>query len=273
MVHFGDICSQNERRADEATRDVNDWLKCEFMLDKVGNEYMGRITTVTGFGLFVELNDIFVEGLVHVSGLDNDYYHFDPVKHRLIGEHSNKIYALGGEVKVRVARVDLDERKIDFDMVQDDADTKRGSRKRRKDKGKSFNKRSRGGSVSKSRRSGRNKSKNRKSLENEAELEVFGDNPGSNSSSTNSSQKKKASKKKVSKKKVAKKKISKKKIAKKKVSKKKVTKKKVAKKKVAKKKVSKKKVTKKKVAKKKVSKKKASKKKISKKKAVRKKRS
>ena len=77
-----------ERRADEATRDVMAWLKCEFLQDRVGERYTGRVTAVTAFGLFVELNDLYVEGLVHVSSLTSDYYHFDPVKHRLIGERS-----------------------------------------------------------------------------------------------------------------------------------------------------------------------------------------
>jgi len=255
MVHFGDHCSQNERRADEATRDVNDWLKCEFMLDKVGNEYPGTISTVTGFGLFIELNDIFVEGLVHISGLKNDYYHFDPVKHRLIGEHSNTIYGLGGAVKVRVARVDLDERKIDFEMVQSESEVKQGSRKRFADKTKS--RKSRRDSDKRSRKNKKHKSNDDKlAQEQSAELETL--------SLKNKKSKKKASKKKLSKKK-SKKKVSKKKVAKKKTAKKKVAKKKLSKKKT-KKKVSKKKAAKKKVAKKKIAKKKAAKKKVVKKK-------
>jgi len=276
MVHFGDVCSQNERRADEATRDVNDWLKCEFMLDKVGNEYIGKINTVTGFGLFVELNDIFVEGLVHVSGLNNDYYHFDPIKHRLIGEHSNKIYMLGGEVKVRVARVDLDERKIDFEMVLDEAELKAGSYKRKSDKTKSFgNKKSKRGSGSKPFK---NKNKNRKNKatnenkEQNTSTAVSKPKRKDNKNATNTkNSKKNVAEKKVIKKKVAEKKVSKKKVTKKKVTKKQVTKKKVAKKKVAKKQVTKKKVTKKKVAKKQASKKKVAKKKVAKKQVTKKK--
>jgi ribonuclease R len=117
MVLLGEQCSMTERRADEATRDVVDWLKCEYMLDKVGEEFEGIITSVTGFGLFIELNDIYVEGLVHVTGLQNDYYHFDPAHHRLVGERTRRIYRLADKLKVRVARVDLDERKIDFELV------------------------------------------------------------------------------------------------------------------------------------------------------------
>ncbi len=117
MVNLGEHCSQTERRADEATRDVVDWLKCEYMLDEVGGEFDGTITSVTGFGLFVELDDIYVEGLIHITSLENDYYHFDPVKHQLVGEHNHQVYRLGDRLRVKVARVDLDERKIDFAYV------------------------------------------------------------------------------------------------------------------------------------------------------------
>lgn len=111
---YGEHCSMTERRADDATREAIDWLKCEYMQDKVGDVFMGVITSVTGFGLFVELSEIYVEGLVHISMLRNDYYQFDPVKHALLGEHSGKRYRLGDVVKVKVARVDLDQRQIDF---------------------------------------------------------------------------------------------------------------------------------------------------------------
>ena len=117
MAKLGENCSQTERRADEATRDATDWLKCEFMLDKVGEEYDGTISSVTGFGLFIELDDIYVEGLVHVTSLGKDYYHFEPVKHRMLGERTRKIYRLGDRLRIRVARVDLDDRKIDFELV------------------------------------------------------------------------------------------------------------------------------------------------------------
>ena len=118
MVSLGEHCSQNERRADEATRDAVDWLKCEYMLDKVGEEFAGTISSVTSFGLFVELDEIYVEGLIHVTGLANDYFHFDPVKHRMLGERTNQSYRLGDRLRIKVARVDLDERKIDFDLVE-----------------------------------------------------------------------------------------------------------------------------------------------------------
>jgi ribonuclease R len=118
MQVFGDHCSLTERRADDATRDAVDWLKCEYMLDKVGETYGGIISSVTSFGIFVELQEIYVEGLVHVTALGNDYYHYDPARHRLIGERSNRIYRLGDEVVVKVVQVNLDERKIDFELVQ-----------------------------------------------------------------------------------------------------------------------------------------------------------
>ena len=118
LEKLGEQCSLTERRADEATRDVVNWLKCEFMKDRVGETFPGVITAVTGFGLFVELKDIYVEGLVHVTALPGDYYHFDPVHHRLAGERSGRNFRLGDTVEVRVMRVDLDERKIDFEMSE-----------------------------------------------------------------------------------------------------------------------------------------------------------
>ncbi|TXI01873.1 MAG: S1 RNA-binding domain-containing protein, partial [Pseudomonas monteilii] len=111
-------CSATERRADEATRDVVSWLKCEFMQDRVGESFEGVITAVTGFGIFVELTDIYVEGLVHVSALPGDYYHFDPVHHRLSGERTGRSFRLGDTIEVKVMRVDLDERKIDFEVSE-----------------------------------------------------------------------------------------------------------------------------------------------------------
>ena len=115
MAKLGKACSVTERRADEATREVVSWLKCEYMQDKLGQVFTGKISSVTSFGIFVELDDIYVEGLVHVTSLRNDYYSYDPVKHCLVGERSGQVYRLGDKVTVLVARVDLDERKIDFE--------------------------------------------------------------------------------------------------------------------------------------------------------------
>jgi len=127
LVGLGEHCSMTERRADEAVRDAIEWLKCEYMLDKVGQVFDGIITAVTGFGLFVELRGVYVEGLVHVTALRNDFYRFDPIGHRLHGERSGQVYRLGDALRVQVARVDLDERKIDFEPVE----AKRGESGRR----------------------------------------------------------------------------------------------------------------------------------------------
>jgi ribonuclease R len=116
-VHnFGEHCSMTERRAEDATRDAINWLKCEYMLDKIGKIYDGIISGVTGFGVFVELKNIYVEGLLHITALTNDYYEFDTVKHCLRGKRLGKSYCLGDSIRVQVARVDLDETQIDFEL-------------------------------------------------------------------------------------------------------------------------------------------------------------
>jgi ribonuclease R len=112
----GDQCSMTERRADEATRDAINWLKCEFVMSRVGEIFRGTVAAVTSFGLFVELDDVYVEGLLHVTALGNDYYHFDPVHHRLQGERTGKAYRIGDRLTVRVVRVNLDERKVDLEF-------------------------------------------------------------------------------------------------------------------------------------------------------------
>lgn len=106
-----------ERRADDATREVESWLKCEYLQSRVGEEYEGVVSAVTGFGLFVQLTDIYIEGLVHITGLPKDYYYHEQDHHRLVGERTRKVFGLGDKLRVRVSRVDLDERKIDLDMV------------------------------------------------------------------------------------------------------------------------------------------------------------
>ncbi len=139
MVILGEHCSANERRADDATRDVISWLKCEYMMDKIGEEFVGIISAVTSFGFFAELADIYVEGLVHISNLGQDYFHFDPISHSLIGERTNTRFRLGDSVKIKVVQVNLDEKKIDFELVQKKNRPKKNSsspinlkRKRRK---------------------------------------------------------------------------------------------------------------------------------------------
>lgn len=118
LVRSGEHCSMTERRADDATGEVTDWLKCEFMMDKVGKEFAGVISGVTGFGIFVELGDIYVEGLAHISTLPDDYYQFDPIRHALQGERSGRVFRLGDKVTIQVARVDLDQCQIDFVLAE-----------------------------------------------------------------------------------------------------------------------------------------------------------
>ncbi|MBA2779917.1 ribonuclease R [Billgrantia kenyensis] len=130
MLELGEHCSMTERRADDATRDVEDWLKCEFMSDKLGEVYEGTIASVTQFGIFVRLDEVYVEGLVHVTSLPSDYYHYEPEKHRLKGERTGMSYRLGDGVTVQVARVDLNDRKIDFALEDEKPRPKRQPRKR-----------------------------------------------------------------------------------------------------------------------------------------------
>ncbi|MDO3387228.1 ribonuclease R [Gilvimarinus sp. SDUM040013] len=146
MAALGEHCSLSERRADEATRDVVSWLKCEYLQDKVGDVFEGVVSSVTGFGLFVELVNIYVEGLVHVTSLPHDYYRFDAAKHRLVGERTRQVFGLGDELTVRVVRVSLDERKIDFEL--DAVKHKRRSSKAPASKGAGRSKSGKGGRKS-----------------------------------------------------------------------------------------------------------------------------
>ncbi len=118
---LGTQCSQTERRADEATRDVDAWLKCYYMRDRVGDVFDGTISSAVAFGIFVALDGVYVEGLVHVSDLGSDYFHFDAAKHQLIGERTAKRYRLGDRVRVRVVRVDIESSKIDFVLEESGA--------------------------------------------------------------------------------------------------------------------------------------------------------
>ena len=132
-------CSACERRAEEASRDVESWLKCKFMSERLGHEYLGTVQTVTGFGLFVMLEDLHIDGLLHITELGEDYFRFDEPRQQLVGERTGQRYALGSRVRVQVARVDLDARRIDFRLVRDTPargrtgstpDNKRASRKK-----------------------------------------------------------------------------------------------------------------------------------------------
>ncbi len=121
MNQLGESCSMYERRADEATRDAADYLKCEFLAKHLGEEFDGKVVAVTSFGLFVQINDLLIDGLVHVTSLDRDYYQFDAGKQRLVGEKTGKVFRLGDPLRVQVVRVDMQDKKIDFILAGDDA--------------------------------------------------------------------------------------------------------------------------------------------------------
>jgi ribonuclease R len=127
----GAHCSANERRADEASRDVEAWLKCRYMREHLGEEFGGSVTAVTSFGLFVVLDGLYVEGLVHITELGGEYYRFDEVRQELRGERSGVRYVVGSRVRVQVSRVDLDGRKIDFRLVRDGEEAGAAIRSRR----------------------------------------------------------------------------------------------------------------------------------------------
>jgi len=120
VLELAEHCSMTERRAEEASRDAVQRLKCAFMEDKVGETYSGMVSSVTSFGLFVVLDDIFIEGLIHISNLPVDYYHFDEITHSLRGERGGKVFKLGEKLDVLVTRVDLEERKIDFELKENE---------------------------------------------------------------------------------------------------------------------------------------------------------
>lgn len=141
MIQLGQHASMSERRADEATRNVSDWLKCDFMRDQVGHIFIGTINTVTGFGFFVRLDDFLIDGLVHVSSLDNDYYRYDSIGQRMIGESSGTMYRLGDTVKVRVEAVNMDQRKIDFSLISTDRKQRGKGKTAREDEKKAKEKR------------------------------------------------------------------------------------------------------------------------------------
>lgn len=115
---IGMHCSMTERRADEADRDVENWLKCYYMQDRIGEEFEGSVSAVVPFGLFVALHDVFVEGLVHISDLGSDYFHFDDAQHALVGERTGQRYRLSDQVRVQLVRVNMEASKIDFRLLQ-----------------------------------------------------------------------------------------------------------------------------------------------------------
>ncbi len=117
LVTVGEHCSMTDRRADEASRDAMMTLKCRFMAERVGQEFTGVISGVTSFGLFVELDDVFVDGLIHITNLEQDFFHFDAIGHRLVGERTGKEYRLTDRIRVRLAQVNVDDGKLDFDPI------------------------------------------------------------------------------------------------------------------------------------------------------------
>ena len=123
---LGNQCSMTERRADEASRDVLNWLKCMFMSDRIGEVFAGTVSAVTGFGIFVTLDDVFIEGLVHISELGTDYFHFEADKHRLLGERTGKQFRLGDRLTVQVVRADVETTRIDFTLVAGGEDDSAG---------------------------------------------------------------------------------------------------------------------------------------------------
>jgi len=129
----GAHCSANERRADEASRDVEAWLKCRYMRERLGEEFNGTVSAVVPFGLFVTLDDLYVEGLLHITEIGGGYYRFDEVRQELHGERSGVRYAAGTRVRVQISRVDLDSRRIDFRMVRQGEDDRLLARGRKND--------------------------------------------------------------------------------------------------------------------------------------------
>ncbi|MEO6749547.1 MAG: ribonuclease R [Casimicrobiaceae bacterium] len=127
-AELGIHCSQTERRADDATRDVEAWLKCFFMQDRIGEVFTGTVSGVTSFGLFVTLDELNVDGLVHVTELGRDYFRYDAARHEIKGERSGVVYRLAARLSVRVARVDLEQSKIDFVLADDADDADGGAR-------------------------------------------------------------------------------------------------------------------------------------------------
>ena len=132
LEKIAEQCSFTERRAEDASRDVLAWLKAEFMQDKIGEVFDGVVSGVAEFGVFVQLNDLFIDGLVHVTGLGDDYYHFDPLRFQLTGQRTARKFRLGDPLRVSIAAVSLENAKIDFELCADDNRPAPAAKKRRK---------------------------------------------------------------------------------------------------------------------------------------------
>lgn len=168
LVTVGEHCSMTDRRAEEATREALMTLKCRFMASRIGEEFTGVISGVTSFGLFVELDGLYVDGLIHITNLEQDFFHFDAIGHRLVGERTGKEYRLTDRIRVRLAQVNVDDGKIDFDpiahplgpdgeLLGDSAGSRSKGNGKGRDKGKDRNK-----SGGKSRNGRRSESRNRR---------------------------------------------------------------------------------------------------------------
>ena len=160
MTALGESCSRYERRAEDATRDAADWLKCEFLQKHIGKQYSGIVAAVTNFGLFVQLDELLIDGLVHVTSLKRDYYQFDPAHHRLVGERTGRSYQLGDRLEVVVVRVNMEERKIDFDLAGA-SDEKPGINTRRRGKKDKTRKRDKSGKKGQTGKKARTRTKSR----------------------------------------------------------------------------------------------------------------
>ena len=132
MERLGAVSSANERRAEDATREVEAFLRCQYMSDKIGEDYDGVITGVTNFGVFVQLIDLQIDGLVHVTSLLNDYYHFEQREMCLVGERTGNRYALGDKLRVTVGSVDMESKRIDFRLSGDHDGRRRAGRRSRR---------------------------------------------------------------------------------------------------------------------------------------------
>ena len=240
MQGLGESCSSTERRAEEASRDVTAWLKCEYMQEHVGSEFPGVVSAVTSFGLFVALKDIHIEGLIHVTNLSRDFYQFDQAAHALIGERTGQQYHLGDAITVQVAAVNLEERKIDFNEVAHES--RHGGKRSGKSSGKSA-----ANAPGKSRRDRKKSRRENKHKVKEKAQEVFDEilqltsgvavtdaKPNQRKKNSPTDKPKKKRGKKVTRKKVAGKKVSSRKVAAKKIASKPMSAKKSAAKKTAK---------------------------------------
>lgn len=137
---IGEHCSMTERRADDASRDVEAWLKTYYMRDKIGQVFTGKISAVTNFGLFVMLDDVYVEGLVHISELGKDYFHYRPETLSIVGERSGRQFRMGESLTVKVAAANLDSSKVDFVLVDTEGSTEKPAKKAAAPAGKQKNK-------------------------------------------------------------------------------------------------------------------------------------